>query len=90
MKYWKMPLVFIEVWKKIEPLNPMDAVAVQAMEDLLQYKALGTISEIIGQQYELQTYRAIGTVEEFKALKEKEKYCLGYLSENGIKSPQFD
>ena len=39
---------------------------------------------------EIQEYRAIGTVEEFKALKEKQKYCLGYRSEDGIKSPQFD
>ena len=31
--------------EKIEPLNPMDAVAVQAMEDLLQYRAIGTIDE---------------------------------------------
>ena len=38
--------------EKIEPLEIMDAVAVQAMEELLEY-------------------RAIGTIEEFKALKEK-------------------
>lgn len=24
------------------------------------------------------------------AMREKQRYCLGYVSENGIKSPQFD
>lgn len=31
--------------EKIEPLNPMDAVTVQAMEELLKYRAIGTVEE---------------------------------------------
>ena len=45
--------------------------AIQALEEIQQYHELGEITEIIGQQYELQEFKAIGTVEEFKALKEK-------------------
>ena len=32
--------------EKIEPLNPMDAVAVQAMEELLKYRAIGTVEDL--------------------------------------------
>ena len=54
--------------EEIEPLNPMNAVAVQAMEELLKY-------------------RAIGTIEEFKALKEKAtpKKGIPYTSSNNHK-----
>lgn len=51
-------------------------VAMQALEEIQQYRAIGTAEELqtlkehIGAQV-LRQYEAIGTVEEFKALKEK-------------------
>lgn len=74
--------------EKIEPLNPMDAVAVQAMEELLEYRAIGTVEELLCSKAknllkrygsfgnmidELEEYRTIGTVEEFEILKDKNR-----------------
>lgn len=39
---------------------------------------------------EIQQYRTLGTVEELRDLKEKQKYCLGYRSEKDIKTLNFD
>ena len=75
--------------------------AEKALEEIQKYRAIGTVEEILNtfntqqlkiasQHNELEEYRAIGTIEEFKALKEKQKYCLGYRSEDGIKNTQFD
>lgn len=60
-----------ELVKEEEPLIESYGMAIQALEEIQLYHELGTTTEIIGQQYELQTFQAIGTVEEFKALKEK-------------------
>jgi len=84
----------------------IDAIkmAIQALEEIQQYRAIGTVEgykrviEIskenfrVSMEYKakVQEYEAIGTIDEFKAWKEKQKYCLGYRLENGIKSPQFD
>lgn len=65
-------------FEKIEPLEIMDAVAVQAMEELLEYRSIGTVEELVKTQIrekvlnvELESYKEIGTIEAFKALKEK-------------------
>lgn len=57
-----------------EPLE----MAIQALEENQQYHAIGTVEDILmgirksDEEFDmLMEYRAIGTVEEFKALKEK-------------------
>ena len=37
-------------------------------KEIQQYRELGTTTEIIDQQYELQTFQAVGTIEQFKAI----------------------
>lgn len=53
-------------------------IAIQALEEIQQYRAIGTIEDInktlnlgLKAQVELMNYQKIGTVEEFKDLKEK-------------------
>ena len=58
-------------FEEIEPLEIMDAVAVQAMEELLEYRANGTVDDYWKLNEICKEYSAIGTIEEFKALKEK-------------------
>ena len=43
-------------------------LAIQAIEEIQQYRAIGTVEEI---QSKLEAYRELGTMEEFKDLKEK-------------------
>lgn len=54
-------------------------MAIQALEEIQQYRVIGTVEELINTQIrekvlnvEVQSYKEIGTIEEFKALKEKE------------------
>ena len=75
---------------EIQPcMNVISAfeIAIQALEEIQQYRELGTVEEILkvfnnqrtimATQHEtLKQYRAIGTIEEFKALKEKETEVL--------------
>lgn len=50
-------------------------MAIKALEEIQQYKAIGTPTQIYekigGLDVELGKYHSIGTIEEFKALKEK-------------------
>ena len=50
-------------------------IAIQALEEIQQYRAIGTPTQIYekigGLDVELGKYHEIGTIEEFKALKEK-------------------
>ena len=43
-------------------------MAIQALEEIQQYRAIGTVEEL---QSKLEAYRELGTMEELKALKEK-------------------
>ena len=79
-------------------------MAINALSEIQPYRAIGTVegyenaikayteTYILMKEYKskLKDFEAIGTIDEFKALKKKQKYCLGYRSEDGIKSPQFD
>lgn len=68
--------------KEEQPLLESFAVAIQALEEIQQYRAIGTVEDIYNMlevlnrtiselHSEVDKYRAIGTIEEFKALKEK-------------------
>ena len=55
-------------------------IAIQALEEIQQYRTIGTVEELIKTQIrekelnvELESYKEIGTIEEFKALKEKSR-----------------
>ena len=65
-----------------EPEDYVFEEAIQALEEIQQYRDLGTVEEILKvfnnqqaiiatQQETLKQYRAIGTIEELKELKEK-------------------
>jgi hypothetical protein len=57
-------------------------MAIQALEEIQQYRAIGTLKDIeksmqnvsvlLAENEVLKLYQSIGTIEEFKALKEKE------------------
>lgn len=61
---------FSDVYKE------MCKLAIRALEEIQQYRAIGTPEKILekigGLDVELGKYACIGTMEEFKALKEKE------------------
>ena len=71
--------------KEEEPLLEAFGVAVKSLEEIQQYRAIGTVKEIKIREAQfarlsegylsdltlLREYQAIGTIEEFKALKEK-------------------
>ena len=55
-------------------------IAIQALEEIQQYRAIGSVEELQNMKNELKEalsdwrqYRKIGTIEGFKALKEKEE-----------------
>ena len=57
-------------------------IAIQALEEIQQYRAIGTVEDIqlifsLCKDLEIivKKYEAIGTIEEFKALKENQRKC---------------
>lgn len=54
-------------------------LAIQALEEIQQYRAIGTPTQIYekigGLDVELGKYHSIGTIDEFKALKENQRKC---------------
>lgn len=57
-------------------------IAIQALEEIQQYRSIGTVEELVKTQIrekvlnvELESYKEIGTIEAFKALKENQRKC---------------
>ena len=79
--------------------------AIQALEEVSQYRAIGTVEELINTQIrekvlnvEVQSYKEIGTIEEFKAYKsgdcmnncEHYDNCANYIYSKGYNQGTID